>query len=468
MPSSGAGHYDLAGGDKGITVTMLTLLLVWLAVGIVIMLIGVQADRYSAGMPLAYFLGLSLIHAPGAAVYTNFPKWDALATQTEIGFQQTVTGLVAFLVGVLLARHITSLSRSRQKQRSWQPAELKSLDRLALLYLFGGVIYFALGSFVSIPSVGAIIASLSSLLIVGASLRLWVAHQQRNNVKFWLTFSLLPLLPLITVIRDGFIGFGTYWLLASVSFAVAQSKRRLGYFLIAPFVIVLGLSVFVNYMASRTAYRQAVWFQQVGIGDRFQRVADMFRNFEWYDSENYKHREVIDGRLNQNLLVGAAVERLQSGLVDYAHGSTLVDMAIGLIPRALWPDKPQVGGGGTVVTDFTGIKFADGTSVGAGQVMEFYINFGTLGVIGGFLLYGWLIGWMDMRIIECLRDDNKKGFLLWFMVCAAMLQPGGQLLEVVVTAAGSAITAYGIGFFLPSRFGTKTDVNNDRSTLTVT
>jgi hypothetical protein len=427
---------------------MTILLLVWLGVGIIIMLIGGQMGRDSAGMPLAYFLGLSLIHTPGAAVYLNFPKWDALARQTEAGFQLTVIGMVAFLVGVLVARWTTFASRSAQKPRNWQPEELAALDRLALLYLFGGIVYFALGSFVSIPSVGAIIAALSSLLIVGASLRLWVAHQEGNIPKFWLTFSMLPLLPLITVIKGGFIGFGTYWLLASVSFGFAQSKRRLGYFLIAPFVMYVGLSVFVNYMASRTEFRQAVWFQEVGVGDRFKRVGDMFRNFEWYDSENSKHREVIDGRLNQNLLVGAAVERLQSGMVDYAYGSTLVDIAIGLIPRALWPNKPQVGGGGTVVQDFTGLKFADGTSVGAGQVLEFYVNFATLGVIGGFLLYGWLIGWMDVRIINCLREGDKKGYLFWFMVCTALLQPGGNLLEVVVTAAGSAITAYGFGYFI--------------------
>jgi hypothetical protein len=445
---------------------IMTLLLIWLGVGIVIMLIGVQAGRYSAGLPLAYFLQLSLIHAPGAAVYINFPKWDALASQTEAGFQQTVIGMVAFLVGVLFVRYTTFASRPAQKPKDLQPGELVALDRLALRYLFGGITYFALGSFVSIPSVGAIIASLSSLLIVGASLRMWVAHQEGNSFKFWLTVSLLPLLPLITIIRGGFIGFGTYWLLASASFAFAQSRRRLGYFIAAPFVVYFGLSIFVNYMASRTEFRQAVWYQQVGFGDRFQRVADMFRNFEWYDSENSTHRDVIDGRLNQNLLVGTAIERLQTGLVDYAYGSTLVDMAIGLIPRALWPNKPQVGGGGTVVQDFTGLKFADGTSVGAGQVLEFYANFGTLGIIGGFLLYGWLIGWMDIRIIDCLYEGNRKGFILWFMICAAMDQPGGNLLEVVVTAAGSAITAYVIGLFLSNRLPARTNSNNSQPTLT--
>jgi hypothetical protein len=179
----------------------------------------------------------------------------------------------------------------------------------------------------------------------------------------------------------------------------------------------------------------------------------MFRNFEWYDSENWKHREVIDGRLNQNLIVGAAIDRLETGAVNFANGSTIVDMAISLIPRALWPDKPQVGGGGTVVRDYAGMRFAEGTSVGAGQVLEFYINFGTWGVIGGFLLYGWLIGWMDLRIMQSLNRGDQKGFLLWFMTCLALLQPGGNLLEIVTSVVGSAITAYAFGYFLNRRFG---------------
>jgi hypothetical protein len=198
---------------------MLMLLLIWLAVGIAMMLIGVHGRRYSAGMPLAYFLGLSLIHVPGASVYLNFPKWDALTIRTEVGFEQTVIGMVTFLVGVMMARFVAFASHTDQQSRIMRPSDLAALDRLALLYLFGGICYFALGSLVSIPSVGAIIASLSSLLIVGASLRLSVARREGKHFKSWLTISLLPLFPVITVIKDGFIGFGTYWMLAGMSFA---------------------------------------------------------------------------------------------------------------------------------------------------------------------------------------------------------------------------------------------------------
>jgi hypothetical protein len=314
----------------------------------------------------------------------------------------------------MIARAVSRASRPGQTPWTPTPSDLASLDRLALLYVVGGACYFMLGSFVSIPSLGAVIASLISLLIVGAALRLWVADRQGRRVKFWITASSLFLLPVITIVRDGFIGFGTYWMLAAMSFAFALSKRRLAYFVIAPFAIYFGMSVFVNYMASRTAYRQAIWYQtaEVGLEERVLRLQQMFANFQWFDPGNAKQREVVDGRLNQNLLVGAAVERLESGRIEYARGDTFVTMALGLIPRALWPDKPQVGGGGSVARDYAGIRFSEGTAVGAGQVMEFYINFGLLGVIGGFLVYGFLIGWMDVRTITCLEHGDQKGFLL--------------------------------------------------------
>jgi hypothetical protein len=423
---------------------MTSLLLVWLAVGVILMLIGFRKERYSAGMPLAYFLGLSLIHTPGAAVYLNIPQWDILAHQTTAGFEQTVAGMVAFLIGVLLVRYGTFVLRPSRPPKVKTPATLASLDRLALIYVCGGVFYFLFAP--DIPFIGAVVSQSSTWLVVGASLRLWVAREQGNRLKFWFTMLLLPLCPVITLMRGGFILFGTYWLLAIVSFALAQSKQRLGYFLVAPLFVFLGLSLFVNYMASRNEYRKAVWIQQVGIADRVDHLLGIFRNFEWYSSENPKHREVIDGRLNQNIIVGAAVDRLETGVVNYSYGATLVQIGIGLIPRALWPDKPAVGGGGTVVQDFSGIGVTQGTSVGAGQVLEFFVNFGIWGVIGGFLLYGALIGRIDILIMDRLDQDDQRGFLLWFMLCMSLLQPGNNLIEIITTAAGSVVNAYAFSY----------------------
>jgi hypothetical protein len=66
---------------------MLTLMLARLAVGIGMMLIGING--YSAGMPLVYFFGLSLIHAPGATIYLGAADWDPIATRKRDGFEET-------------------------------------------------------------------------------------------------------------------------------------------------------------------------------------------------------------------------------------------------------------------------------------------------------------------------------------------------------------------------------------------
>jgi hypothetical protein len=429
---------------------MMGLLLSWVALAVVFMMIGSREGSYSAGMPMAYFFGLSLIHTPGAAIYLGFPDTDELAHWTFIGFQQTVIGLAAFLGGVQFVRHIV-MSPARLNRPTTKTEDTAICDRLGFRYFLGGSCYFGLGSLISVPSLGAAVAALPSLLVVGGSLRMWAAIHEKNKLKLGVSLLLLPALPLITMIQQGFINFGMYWALSIGSFTYAQTKRRAIYFLLAPLTVYLALSVFVNYMASRTEFRQAVWFQQVGLADRLALVNDMFRNFEWLNGDSEKQRELIDGRLNQNLLVGAAVERLQSGLVDYADGATVAEMAIGLIPRALWPDKPQVGGGGTVVRTYAGMRFADTTSVGAGQVLEFYVNFGTLGVIGGFIIYGIIIGWLDLRIMECLSVGDQKAVVMWFMMCQSLMQPGGNLLEITVSVAGAAVIAYIIGHFIDRR-----------------
>jgi hypothetical protein len=220
-------------------------------------------------------------------------------------------------------------------------------------------------------------------------------------------------------------------------------------------VAYVGISVFVTYMAGRTELREVVWEQHASMANRLDRVADVFGKFQWFDPSNAAHRYTIDNRLNQNYLVGAAADRLGSGQVEFAFGRTLGDLVLGLVPRVLWPDKPQVGGGikGGIVQEFTGIEFLGTTSVGAGQVLEFYVNYGVVGVVGGFLVWGWLLGRMDAWIVEHFHAADHGRFLVLFLVCVAMLQPGGNLLEIVVSAASSAISGYGINYLVNRRWG---------------
>src|SRR5690606_30812846 len=103
-----------------------------------------------------------------------------------------------------------------------------------------------------------------------------------------------------------------------------------------------------------------------------------------------------------------AVERLKLGQVDYLRGRSVWEGAIALVPRLLWPDKPVYGGSPQIVREMTGLHLSENTSWGVGNVMEFYINFGIPGLVGGFLIVGALLGVLDRRAAQALQAGDSR------------------------------------------------------------
>jgi hypothetical protein len=402
---------------------MLTLVIViWAALlaTLVGLIIGWRRER--GALTLSYFLGVSLIHVPGALAFLGpvpiVAHWglgDRYAT--ELGFEMTVIGLAAFVVGAIIAR---VLERRRVTISGLMPqaqAHALTFQRVGQrAVIIGAIAFFVLLPWGSLlPSITALVSAIATLLILGLWLVVYGAVLDSNPRRLRLTLVLLPLLPLSTLITGGFLGYGIFWILSVVAFVFVIAPRRAWFFVTAPLVLYLGLSLFVTYMGQRVAIREAVWRQQAGIAERVDRI-------------------------NLNAYTGRAMQRIASGWVDYAYGATMPISA--LIPRAIWPDKPAVGGGGTVVSDFTGIPFDRYTSVGTGQVFEFYVNFGLPGVVGGFLLFGFMLMWLDCGIMRALAVGDARGLLLRALPGLAMLQPGGNLVEILVAVAGAVFVGY--------------------------
>jgi hypothetical protein len=156
----------------------------------------------------------------------------------------------------------------------------------------------------------------------------------------------------------------------------------------------------------------------------------------------------LDDRLNQNWLVGAAVERISEGKSELKSGATLTDAVIAIVPRAIWPDKPVRAGSGDLVADATGVPFAQGTSVGVGQVLEFYINFGTPAVIIGELLWGIALAILDVWASVALRSGASRTFTTLYLVGLGFMLAGGSLVEIVATTAAAVVAALVINDFL--------------------
>ena len=81
-----------------------------LLIGLVLLI--VDKRRKIGALTLAYFLTLSLGHVPGALAYLDTDLSLLFAEPTKIGFDTTLIGLAAFLVGAGLPAYCRSEPRT--------------------------------------------------------------------------------------------------------------------------------------------------------------------------------------------------------------------------------------------------------------------------------------------------------------------------------------------------------------------
>lgn len=413
---------------------MTTLLLIWLGLLFALVTFAIGKPGTTGALTLSYFLTLSLIHVPGAALFITPNPYLSDARETEDGFIITVIGLSAFVAGAAFARfyfrHLLAVPESEYGAGKLEP-------HIWPIFAIGFISYFVIMPQANvIPSGTALISSLGSLMVIALWLRFYTANQAHKRFKSLTTLMLVPLLPIASLIGAGFLGYGTVWALCCIAFLFVVTRWRILFYVLSPAAVVFGASLFATYLLGRADLRVSFAYQP-GLSDRFAQFSSLLDRFQLLDFSSPLVSLAVDARLNQNNLVGQGVERYLAGAVDLAYGSTIQLWA--LIPRAIWPDKPEVGGGGDVVSSFTGLPFAVGTSVGAGQVLEFYMNFAIPGVLIGFFLWGAALMRLDCGMFRALKRGDMRGVLLCALPGLALIAPGGNLIEILVSFAGAIV-----------------------------
>lgn len=409
------------------------------------------------GLVLGYVISFGALHWLANAL--NLLPWNP-HRHTDIigrGMQQSALAMLMFAVGAELAL---------VARRRWLGPEVHPADEDIATNPTAVNVYFASGLILQmvllplgqgLPSITALLASGSTLTTTALGLKCWNAYcdRQPGRLAGWLAVS--ASLPLFTVATQGFLGYGFAAMLMVMVFMAASVGPRLRLVAAGLAFAYLGLSVYVTYMRDRDDIRSLVWSGSA-LDDRMASLRDSVLAFEWFDLTSPEHLSRIDIRLNQNYLVGAAVERLETGHVAFADGQTLVDALRGLLPRALFPDKGVVAGSGDLVSIFTGMRFGPNTSVGIGQVMECYVNFGTSGVLVGFLLLGLATSVVDGAARRALVGGDVRRFTMWYVPGCALLNLGGSLVEVTSTAAAGLAMAALVGTWAGYRHVPRPDV----------
>jgi hypothetical protein len=394
----------------------------------------------SAGLVFTYVLSLAVMHWLAPVMYLlpwyGNPRLDLTAE----GLRQSLYAIVGFAAGseitmaISRRRHIGIYTTS-----TWEGTPVES--RLVNLYLISGVVLYGLFPIAGhLPSATAILSTGSTLAVVAIGLKCWNSWTRGTPAVLWGWLAATMLLPVVTVIGQGFLGYGFAAMLTVFAFVASFFRPRWRVVVLATVLGFLGLSVYVNYMRDRKEIRAAVW-GGAAVVDRLEQLKTTYATAQWFDPHNVDHLNLIDTRLNQDYLIGAAVDYIGSGFATHANGATFRDALAAIIPRALWPNKPIVGGSGDLVSIYTGIRFADGTSVGIGQVLEAFVNFGSIGVALCFLVLGAGLTWIDRSAFDRLRNGDAHRFLIRYLPGLSLLQVGGSFMEVTSTAAAGFVVA---------------------------
>jgi hypothetical protein len=108
--------------------------------------------------------------------------------------------------------------------------------------------------------------------------------------------------------------------------------------------------------------------------------------------------------------------------LDYRNGSTLGYLAYGWIPRAVWPDKPiaqQANKVLPVAYNLQSVTNQNTTMFGVGHLAEAYVNFGLVGILPVFLVFGALY-----RVPQLLLERRRTVATIAIFVSAAVAMAG--------------------------------------------
>jgi hypothetical protein len=114
-------------------------------------------------------------------------------------------------------------------------------------------------------------------------------------------------------------------------------------------------------------------------------------------------------RMNQGWLIGMTMKRVPSKF-DFAYGETIAtSVAAAIVPRFLWPDKPEVGGKGNLKR-FWGYDLR-GYSMNIGPFGEAYANFDKTGGVIYMFFYGLFFNLVLSLILKF--SEKRPTIVLW-------------------------------------------------------
>lgn len=450
--------------------------LCWISMIVLVSRLTIRSADGSVGLPMAFLFSTTFLYC-GAFVYLN-PDYSHLRTDGDLylqsydfsnntvlmGVKATVTGIIGFAIGCFLASARSLRPPGFPAQHLQRIALNDRKTLMAFLGIFAILGFMLNGVSIPIPMAQAITQVARNvaiaLICIGAALAVFTDGQR----SYWRWAFLAASIPAAYIIFWGFTSYGfiSFTVFAGFWLAVLAS-RRLGAIRIGAGSIVIVyilISLFVAWMSFRTELRAVLWKDEAGLEERVTAITDAFGQTELLSPSNLASLDLVNGRLNQYIFVGKAMEWHELNTDLWLEGETLLQVLIAWVPRFLWPDKPEMGGS-EFVANHTGMVFADGVTFGSGPVFEFYVNYGYTGVLLGFIMLGYLLRKIDRAASRALRHARLHDFIRWFTVGLAFIAPLTELFFIFNTAFMAWAVLFGLKLVLEPRSKQKTAINRN-------
>jgi hypothetical protein len=212
--------------------------------------------------------------------------------------------------------------------------------------------------------------------------------------------------------------FGEFVMYVSLVIFIVALRFRLGFFTKLS-IFIVGLFLVTVLQSFKSTYRAITWkgTAQEGLSLEssshveifsslfYNRLTDMNKLF------NERSLFLIYVRMNQGYLISRAMDYVPR-VEPFAQGTTIArSVAAIIVPRFLWPDKPEAGGRENL-SRFLGIKQRLRYSMNIGPYGEAYGNFGPGLGIAFIVLYGLFLSYLfKALLVKCQRNPS---LLIWF------------------------------------------------------
>lgn len=245
---------------------------------------------------------------------------------------------------------------------------------------------------------------MKNLMFVGVFYCLYSSFPNKRIILIFV-FGLL----FLRAISAGMFGELVFMVIMSVILIFLGNKMN---FITKFSMLIIGIFSIILLQAVKPAFREQTWGATVE-GSKLGIFTDMLSEKIANPSTLLENETVLFAfymRFNEGQIISRVINKVPERL-PYANGETIfLSIASTLVPRFLWPNKPEAGGAYNFER-FVGIKLR-GYSIGISPFGEAYGNFGKTGGIIFMFFFGLLFNFLFQLMLKFAV--KTPSLILWF------------------------------------------------------